>query len=126
MHSDEYGTSTRDEDVGSTEIDTSLADTLHFFSIELYPCLELFDDLIVESSLSIVCICVRWARLFHVGIIEKIRKKKGENEIVKYILCVIIYKIHTEIMMYLIRISFILATFFILTPHSSFASEKES
>ncbi len=125
MHSDEDRTTTRDEDIGSTEIDTSLADTLHFFSIELYPCLELFDDLIVESSLSIICICMGWTRLFHAGIIEKIRKKKVENEIVKYILYGTIYKIHTEIM-YLIRILSILATFFILTPHSSYASEKES
>ncbi len=124
MDSDEYRTSTRDEDIGSTQVDTSLANTLDFFSIELYPCLELFDDLIVESSLSIVCICMSWAQLFHAGIIEKIRKKKVENKVVKYILYGKIYKIYTKIM-YLLRISLILTSFLILAPISSYASEKE-
>lgn len=124
MDSDEYRTSTRDEDIGSTEIDTSLTNTLYLFSIELYPCLEFLDDLIVESSLSIVCICMSWAQLFHAGIIEKIRKKKVENEFVKYILYGTIYKIYTKIM-YLLRISLILTSFLILAPISSYASEKE-
>ena len=124
MDSDEYRTSTRDEDIGSTEIDTSLTNTLYLFSIELYPCLEFLDDLIVESSLSIVCICMGWAQLFHAGIIEKIRKKKVENEIVKYILYGTIYKIYTKIM-YLLRISLILTSFLILAPISSYAGEKE-
>ncbi len=124
MDSDEYWTSTRDEDIGSTQVDTSLANTLDFFSIELDPCLELFDDLIVESSLSIVCICMSWAQLFHAGIIEKIRKKKVENKVVKYILYGKIYKIYTKIM-YLLRISLILTSFLILAPISSYASEKE-
>ena len=78
MHSDEDRTTTRDQDIGSSEIDASLADTLHLLSIELYPRLELFDDLVVETCLPIVCVYVGRARLFHGGIIWESKKKKGK------------------------------------------------
>ncbi len=42
------------KDIGSLEIDTTVSYTFYFLSRELYPCLILFDDLIVEESFFIV------------------------------------------------------------------------
>lgn len=45
--------STGNEYIGALQVDTSISDTFYLFSEELDACFVLFDDLIVEMSLSI-------------------------------------------------------------------------
>ena len=45
--------STSNKDIGALQVNTSISDTFYLFSEELYTCFVLFDDLIVEMSLSI-------------------------------------------------------------------------
>lgn len=77
MYPSSIGMSFIDKYIGSFEIDTSISHTLDLLSVELQPCLILFDDFIIKERFFIFGKDDFWARtLTHAEIIDKSSKKQ--------------------------------------------------